>query len=90
MDYVDDGLLMVNLGDAEPVLCFAGVGAARQIADLKKRCDKPGRWGLMFDMAAFIKDNLINGYQNGSFTREQVNIYALNYGMADGCRRMMY
>jgi hypothetical protein len=35
----------------------------------------------MFDMAAFIKDNLINGYQNGSFTREQVNIYALNYVM---------
>lgn len=33
----------------------------------------------MFDIAQFIKNNLIGGYDNGSFTREQVNIFALNY-----------
>lgn len=27
----------------------------------------------------FIKDNLISGYQNNSFTLEQVNIFSLNY-----------
>jgi len=30
-------------------------------------------------MAEFIKTNLINGYRNGSFTKEQVNMFALNY-----------
>lgn len=33
----------------------------------------------MFDIADFIKNNLKSGYDNGSFTREQVNIFALNY-----------
>lgn len=27
----------------------------------------------------FLKQNLIDGYQNGSFTKEQVNIYSTNY-----------
>ena len=27
----------------------------------------------------FIRDNLIAGYHNGSFTMEQVNIFSLNY-----------
>lgn len=27
----------------------------------------------------FIRDNLISGFQNGSFTFEQVNIYSFNY-----------
>ena len=31
------------------------------------------------NLAEFVKDNLIGGYQNGSFTKEQVNIYSLNY-----------
>lgn len=35
----------------------------------------------MFDMRVFLKDNLVNGYQNGSFTLEQVNIFAMNYVM---------
>ena len=35
----------------------------------------------MFDMRGFLKDNLVNGYWNGSFTREQVNIFAMNYVM---------
>jgi hypothetical protein len=34
---------------------------------------------MMFDLASFIKDNLKAGYANGSFAREQVNIFALNY-----------
>ena len=33
----------------------------------------------MFDIADFIKSNLKSGYDNGSFTKEQVNIFALNY-----------
>ncbi len=33
------------------------------------------------NFAKFIKDNLISGYQNGSFTIEQVNIYSMNYLM---------
>lgn len=33
----------------------------------------------MFDIKLFIKENLARGFENGSFTREQVNIYALNY-----------
>lgn len=35
----------------------------------------------MFDMREFLKDNLVNGYWNGSFTREKVNIFAMNYVM---------
>lgn len=30
-------------------------------------------------MAEFLKENLINGYWNGSFKKEQVNIFAVNY-----------
>jgi hypothetical protein len=33
----------------------------------------------MFDIAQFINENLKSGYDNGSFTKEQVNIFALNY-----------
>jgi hypothetical protein len=33
----------------------------------------------MFDIAEFIKTNLKSGYDNGSFTYEQVNIYSFNY-----------
>lgn len=33
----------------------------------------------MFDMRGFIKTNLLAGYVNGSFTREQVAIYAVQY-----------
>ena len=33
----------------------------------------------MFDIAEFIKNNLKSGYDNGSFTYEQVNIYSFNY-----------
>ena len=32
-----------------------------------------------FSIADFIKNNLKSGYDNGSFTYEQVNIYSLNY-----------
>lgn len=35
----------------------------------------------MFDLAEFIKTNLKSGYDNGSFSLEQVNIFALNYLM---------
>ena len=31
------------------------------------------------NLAEFVKGNLISGFQNGSFTLEQINIYALNY-----------
>ena len=31
------------------------------------------------NLAQFVKDNLVGGFQNGSFTLEQVNIFALNY-----------
>ena len=27
----------------------------------------------------FVKDNLISGYKNGSFTKEMVNIWTVNY-----------
>lgn len=30
-------------------------------------------------LAEFIKTNLLAGYDNGSFTEEQVNIYSVNY-----------
>ena len=33
----------------------------------------------MFNQSKFIIDNLKNGYANGSFSAEQVNIFALNY-----------
>jgi hypothetical protein len=33
----------------------------------------------MFDLTGFIKKNLIAGFRNGSFTAEQVNIFAVNY-----------
>ncbi len=33
------------------------------------------------NLAEFVKTNLISGYQNGSFSAEQVNIYSLNYQM---------
>lgn len=33
----------------------------------------------MFDMRSFIKTNLLNGYHNGAFTKEQVAIYAVQY-----------
>lgn len=33
----------------------------------------------MFNMAEFLKDNLISGYLNGSFTLQQVSIFAFNY-----------
>ena len=31
------------------------------------------------NLAEFVKGSLIGGYQNGSFTLEQVNIFSLNY-----------
>ena len=34
-----------------------------------------------FNIADFIKTNLKSGYDNGSFSLEQVNIFALNYLM---------
>lgn len=36
---------------------------------------------MSFDLAKFIRDNLTSGYDNGSFTKEQVNIFAVNYLM---------
>lgn len=33
----------------------------------------------MFDMEGFIKTNLIKGYWEGSFSKTQINIFALNY-----------
>lgn len=33
----------------------------------------------MFNLSEFIVNNLTSGYSNGSFTLEQVNIFALNY-----------
>jgi hypothetical protein len=33
----------------------------------------------MFNLKEFVKTNLLAGFQNGSFTKEQVNIYAANY-----------
>ena len=34
---------------------------------------------MTFDFAKFLTENLISGYQNGSFTKEQVGLYAFNY-----------
>jgi len=34
---------------------------------------------MSFNLADFIKSNLKSGYDNGSFTQEQVNIYSINY-----------
>lgn len=36
---------------------------------------------MIFNLAEFIKNNLTSGYSNGSFTQEQVNIFAINYLM---------
>lgn len=33
----------------------------------------------MFNLKDFVKTNLLAGFQNGSFTKEQVNIFASNY-----------
>ena len=33
----------------------------------------------MFNMEEFIKTNLINGYWGGSFSKIQINIFAMNY-----------
>lgn len=33
----------------------------------------------MFDMVGFIQTNLVEGYWNGSFKKQQVNIFAMNY-----------
>ena len=33
----------------------------------------------MFSLSEFIKQNLIAGVKNGSFTRERVNILAVDY-----------
>lgn len=35
----------------------------------------------MFDIGRFIADNLKSGYDNNSFTAEQVNIFSMNYLM---------
>ena len=34
-----------------------------------------------FNIADFLKNNLKSGYDNGSFSLEQVNVFALNYLM---------
>ena len=36
---------------------------------------------MMFNLHDFIFNNLVNGYKNGSFTKEQVSIYSVNYMM---------
>ena len=33
----------------------------------------------MFNQSKFIIDNLTKGFDNGSFSAEQVNIFAMNY-----------
>ncbi len=33
----------------------------------------------MFNMVEFITSNLIEGFHNDSFTKQQVNIFAVNY-----------
>lgn len=35
----------------------------------------------MFNMAEFLKTNLIRGYWDGSFSETQINIFAMNYLM---------
>ena len=34
---------------------------------------------MTFDFAKFLTENLITGFNNGSFTKEQVGLYAFNY-----------
>ena len=34
---------------------------------------------MKFNQAEFITSNLLSGYDNGSFSEEQVNIFAINY-----------
>ena len=34
---------------------------------------------MMFILHDFIFNNLVSGYKNGSFTKEQVSIYSVNY-----------
>ena len=36
---------------------------------------------MIFNLAEFIKTNLTSGFSNGSFTEQQVNIFAINYLM---------
>lgn len=36
---------------------------------------------MTFNLAEFIKTNLTSGFTNGSFTEQQVNIFAINYLM---------
>ena len=33
----------------------------------------------MFNLHDFIFNNLVSGYKNGSFTKEQASIYSVNY-----------
>ena len=33
----------------------------------------------MFNLHDFTFENLVNGYRNGFFSKEQVSIYAINY-----------
>jgi hypothetical protein len=33
----------------------------------------------MFSLKDFVKTNLLAGFENGSFTMEQVNIFSANY-----------
>lgn len=33
----------------------------------------------MFSLKEFVKTNLLAGFENGSFTKEQINIFAANY-----------
>ena len=33
----------------------------------------------MFNLHDFIFNTLVSGYKNGSFTKEQVSIYSVNY-----------
>ena len=34
---------------------------------------------MAFNYAEFITNNLLSGFDNGSFTEEQVNIFSINY-----------
>lgn len=36
---------------------------------------------MIFNLEGFIKDNLMSGFDNGSFTEQQVNIFSFNYFM---------
>ena len=33
----------------------------------------------MTNLSTYLKNNLMGGYANGSFTEQQVNIFAFNY-----------